>query len=76
MINSSSAIPAALSSLQQRLRPLAPKISFPESRKKMIVLPEFTRVRNSARLLNCTVSYQTIVKPSLQKAADDDSSIG
>ncbi|GJN01525.1 hypothetical protein PR202_ga18799 [Eleusine coracana subsp. coracana] len=46
----SSAIPLAL----QCLRPLAPKISFPEPRK-MVVIPQFTRVRNSSRLLNCTI---------------------
>ncbi|CAO2036762.1 unnamed protein product [Urochloa humidicola] len=46
----SSAIPLAL----QCLRPLAPKISFPEARK-MVVLPEFARVRNASRLLNCTL---------------------
>ncbi|KAK3141319.1 hypothetical protein QOZ80_4BG0332280 [Eleusine coracana subsp. coracana] len=48
---SSSAIPLAL---HQCLRPLAPKISFPEPRK-MVVIPQFTRVRSSSRLLNCTV---------------------
>ncbi|CAL5029676.1 unnamed protein product [Urochloa decumbens] len=46
----SSAIPLAL----QCLRPLAPKISFPEARK-MVVLPQFSRVRNASRLLNCTL---------------------
>ncbi|CAL5025094.1 unnamed protein product [Urochloa decumbens] len=51
---SSSAIPLAL----QYLRPLAPKISFPEARK-MVVFPEFARVRNASRLLNCTVQVPT-----------------
>ncbi|XP_062185665.1 WUSCHEL-related homeobox 4-like [Phragmites australis] len=47
----SSAIPLCL-------RPLAPKISFPEARK-MVVLPEFARVRHASRLLNCTVQVPT-----------------
>ncbi|CAN6236458.1 unnamed protein product [Urochloa humidicola] len=47
---SSSSIPLTL----QCLRPLAPKISFPEARK-MVVFPEFARVRNASRLLNCTL---------------------
>ena len=51
-LSSSAAIP--LGALQC-LRPLAPKISFPEPRK-MVVLPELARVRNAARLLHCTVS--------------------
>ncbi|CAN6241143.1 unnamed protein product [Urochloa humidicola] len=51
---STSSIPLAL----QCLRPLAPKISFPEARK-MVVLPEFARVRNASRLLNCTVQVPT-----------------
>uniref|UniRef100_A0A0A9HK03 Homeobox domain-containing protein n=1 Tax=Arundo donax TaxID=35708 RepID=A0A0A9HK03_ARUDO len=50
----SSTIPLAI----QCLRPLAPKISFPEARK-MVVLPEFARVRNTSRLLNCTVQVPT-----------------
>ncbi|XP_066342879.1 WUSCHEL-related homeobox 4-like [Miscanthus floridulus] len=55
--SSSAAIPLALQ--QYCMRPLAPKISFPEARK-MVVLPEFARVRNaSSRLLNCTVQVPT-----------------
>nr|CAB3488477.1 unnamed protein product [Digitaria exilis] len=55
LINSSTDIPFAL----QCLRPLAPKISFPEARK-MVVLPEFARVsRNASRLLKCTVQVPT-----------------
>nr|CAB3485971.1 unnamed protein product [Digitaria exilis] len=55
LINSSTDIPFAL----HCLRPLAPKISFPEARK-MVVLPEFARVsRNASRLLNCTVQVPT-----------------
>ncbi|XP_062224957.1 WUSCHEL-related homeobox 4-like [Phragmites australis] len=50
----SSAIPSAL----QCLRPLAPKISFPQARK-MVVVPEFARVRNASRPLNCTVQMPT-----------------
>ncbi|PUZ49212.1 hypothetical protein GQ55_7G307900 [Panicum hallii var. hallii] len=50
-LSSSAALP--LGALQC-LRPLAPKISFPEARK-MVVLPEFARVRNASRLLTCTV---------------------
>ncbi|RLM73551.1 WUSCHEL-related homeobox 4 [Panicum miliaceum] len=66
LISSSAAIP--LGALQ-RLRPLAPKISFPEARK-MVVLPEFARVRNASRLLvNCTVpaSGTTRWNPSLEQ---------
>ncbi|XP_066350619.1 WUSCHEL-related homeobox 4-like [Miscanthus floridulus] len=55
--SSSAVIPLALQ--QYCLRPLAPKISFPEARK-MVVLPEFARVRNAcSRLLKCTVQVPT-----------------
>nr|CAM32347.1 putative wuschel homeobox protein [Zea mays] len=57
--SSSSAAIVPLALQQYCLRPLAPKISFPEARK-MVVLPEFARVRNaSSRLLNCTVQVPT-----------------
>ncbi|KAL6651917.1 hypothetical protein ACP70R_010842 [Stipagrostis hirtigluma subsp. patula] len=47
----SSSIPLAI---HQCLRPLAPKISFPEPRK-VVVLPQIARVRNASKLLSYTV---------------------
>ncbi|KAL5216459.1 hypothetical protein ABZP36_007860 [Zizania latifolia] len=41
------------------LRPLAPKISFPEPRKMIAPPDHFGRARNASKMLNCTVQVPT-----------------
>ncbi|KAJ1273185.1 hypothetical protein BS78_06G259500 [Paspalum vaginatum] len=55
--SSLSSSSASISLPLQCLRPLAPKISFPEARKMVVLPDQFARVRsnNASRLLNCTV---------------------